>query len=161
MICRSYCSLGTGRATSMRMPLTLAALRVVPPYPSRTMSMRIPPMLTVLLLLGLLSNVPGQTPEAEPRIPPGPLRRWHSLQQRQSDMPMTLANSLSGASIALAASLVVHLLPAAETERVPHPGVDTSLQDKGTQNCSCSPATAPLKTKTSRLEAGSLEPKWQ
>jgi len=25
---------------------------------------------------------------------------------------------------------VVHLLPAAETERVPHPGVDTSLQNK-------------------------------
>ena len=92
--------------------------------------MRIPLMLTVLLLLGLLSDVPCQTPEAEPRIPPSPLRRWHSLQQRQSDMPVTLANRLSGASIALAASLVVHLLPAAETERVPHPGVDASLQNK-------------------------------
>ena len=98
--------------------------------------MRIPPMLTVLLLLGLLSNVSGQTPEAEPRIPPGPLSRWHSLQQRQSDMPMTLANRLSRASIALAASLVVHLLPSAEAERVPHPGVDTSPQDKRTQNSS-------------------------
>ena len=122
--------MGTGRATSMRMPLTLVALRVIPPYPNRTMSMRIPLMLTVLLLLGLLSDVPGQTPEAEPRIPPSPLRRWHSLQQRQSDMPMTMANRLSGASIALAASLVVHLLPAAETERVPHSGVDASLQNK-------------------------------
>ena len=126
----------------MRMPLTLAALRVVPPYPSRTMSMRIPLMLTVLLLLGLLSDVPGQTPEAEPRIPPSPLRRWHSLQQRQSDMPMTMANCLSGASIALAASLVVHLLPAAETERVPHPGVDASLQDKKLKTA---PAPAPCQ----------------
>ena len=89
-------------------------------------------MLAALLLEALLSDMSGQTPKTEPGIPPGPLSSRHTLELRQSYMPVALAHSLSGAAVSIAASLVTHLLHSTEAVKVPHPGLDTSTTGQRT-----------------------------
>ena len=93
--------------------------------------------LPLCLLDTLGIHVSGQTPETEPGIPPGPLKRWHALQMRQGDVPMPIALCLSGTATAVAAMLASHLFHA--TKAVLHPGLDTSTTGQGTT----------LKTETS------------